>query len=146
MYNLRGVNFLQRQASYCGNLGMTHKDEKCQNQCSTVYMCMRVNTPIFGLKCPYRCVQCPDGRVLGWSGLKTAQKHLLEGSKVSQKKKLGGWDTSPPPQNHQKLPKIVYFGQNLGVLRGGKEHPTTPKKYLEYFWPFQKTFLGGFPT
>ena len=25
---LRGVNFLQRQASYCGNLGMTHKYEK----------------------------------------------------------------------------------------------------------------------
>jgi len=42
----------------------------------------RVNTSIFGLKCPYRCVQCPDGRVPGWSGWKTAQKRLLEGSKV----------------------------------------------------------------
>ena len=49
---LRGVNFLQRQASYCGNLGMTHKDEKWQKLCSKIYARSRVHTPMFGLKCP----------------------------------------------------------------------------------------------
>ena len=51
-YSVRGVNFLQRQASYCGNLGMTHKDEKWQKLCSKIYARLRVHTPIFGLKCP----------------------------------------------------------------------------------------------
>ena len=32
-------NFLQKHASYCGNQGMTHKDEKWQNKCSTKHAC-----------------------------------------------------------------------------------------------------------
>ena len=58
---------------------------------------MRVNTPIFSLKYPYRCVQCPDGRVLGWSGWKTAQKCLLEGPKVFQIFFWGGGMLFSPP-------------------------------------------------
>ena len=59
-------------------------------------------------------------------------------------KKRGGWDTSPPPQNHQKLPKIVYFGQSLGVLGVGKEHPTTPKNIWNTFGPSGKRFWAVF--
>ena len=103
---------------------MTHKDEKCQKQCSTVYVRMRVNTPIFGLKCPYRCVQCPDGRVLGWSGWKTAQKCLLEGPKVFQIFFWGGGMLLSPPQNPQILPKIHYFWQFLMVLGGRRGIPS----------------------
>ena len=78
------VDFLQKYASYCGNLGMTHKDEKWQKLCSKIYARLRVHTPIFGPKCPYRFVQCPDGRVLKGLHWKTALKRLLEGPKVFQ--------------------------------------------------------------
>ena len=50
-YSVRGANFLQRQASYCGNhIGMTHKDEKWQKLCSKIYARLRVHTahPYFG--------------------------------------------------------------------------------------------------
>ena len=46
IYTLRGVNFLQRQASYCGNLGMTRKAEKWQKLNSKIYARLRVHTPI----------------------------------------------------------------------------------------------------
>ena len=96
-YILRGVNFLQRQASYCGNLGMTHKDEKWQKLYSEIYAHSRVHTPIFGLKCPYRFVQCPDGRVLKGLHWKTAQKRFLEGPKVFQIFFWGGGMLLCPP-------------------------------------------------
>ena len=57
---------------------------------------MRVNTPIFGLKCPYRFVQCPDGRVLKGLHWKTAQKRFLEGPKVFQIFFWGGEMLLPP--------------------------------------------------
>ena len=63
---LGGCNFLEKQASYCGNLG---RPIKMKNGKNNVLQC--AHTPIFSLKCPYRCVQCPDG--------KTAQKCVLEG-------------------------------------------------------------------
>ena len=42
------------------------------------------HTPIFDLKCPYRSVQYPDGRVLRGLCGKTPQKHVLGGSKVTE--------------------------------------------------------------
>ena len=38
----------------------------------------------------------------------------------------------------------VFWAKSRGTKRGkGASHH--PKKYLEYFWPFWKTFLGSFP-
>ena len=84
---------------------------------------MRVNTPIFGLKCPYRCVQCPDGRVLGWSGWKTAQKCLLEGPKVFQIFFWGWWDAPFPPLEPLDFAQNTLFLAISNGSRGEERYP-----------------------
>ena len=87
---------------------------------------MRVNTPIFGLKCPYRCVQCPDGRVLGWSGWKTAQKCLLEGPKVFQIFFWGGGMLLSPPLEPLDFAQNTLFLAISNGSRGEERYPIPP--------------------
>ena len=67
--------------------------------------------PIFGLKCPFRSVSYPDGRVLGILCGKMAQNMFLEGHKYLRFF-LGGWDASPLSWSTYILLNICYFGQN----------------------------------
>ena len=81
--------------SYCGKLDMTHRDEKSLKQCSTLCARVRARTPVFGLKCHSKIVQCLDWGVMKRLCWKTAQKCVLGMSNSKLEKK--NWEGGPPP-------------------------------------------------
>ena len=104
-------------------------------------MAIADHTPIFGLKSHYRSVQCPNLGVLKGLCWKTAQKRVLEGSKVSQEKK-NCWGT-PPLQ-------LLDFAQNtpfLAKLDGSKGQgrgPTSNFFFLRYYLTLLEHVFGRF--
>ena len=100
-YTLRGGDlpyfWRHKFPSYCGNLDMTHRDEKSLKQCSTLCARVRARTPVFGLKCHSKIVQCLDWGVMKRSCWKTAQKCVLGMSNSKLEKKKLGRGTPPRP-------------------------------------------------
>ena len=56
--------------------------------------------------------------------------------KYLRKKNWGKGYLSSPLEPLEIAKNSVFWAKSRGSKGGGKEHPTTPKKYLEYFWPF----------
>ena len=89
--------------------------------------------PIFGLKCPFRSVQYPDGRVLGSLCGKMAQNMFSEGHKYLRIFLGGGM---PPLSLGAPTFCSIYaiLGKIKGPLEGG-EASQPPKKILCYLRP-----------
>ena len=100
--------------------------------------------PIFGLKCPFRSVQYPDGRVLGSLCGKMAQNMFLEGHKYLRIF-FGGVGCLPSPLEHLHFAQYMLFWAKLrGPWREGR-HPNLPKKFSVTYDPPRTCFWGVFP-
>ena len=99
--------------------------------------------PIFGLKCPFRSVQYPDGRVLGSLCGKMAQNMFLEGHKYLR---IYFWGVGclPSPLEHLHFAQYMLFWAKLrGPWREGR-HPDPPQKNSLLLMTLLEHVFGAF--